>query len=374
MPKLLYFATEDWAFHMHFLPMARSARVAGCEVVVATRLRSHAESISAEGIRVVSFENERRSLGPLEIFRSIARMTAIVRAERPDIVHLISLRMAVLGGIAARLAGATTLVLAPTGLGHLWIETGLVQRTARHAVRFIIGRLLNGPRTRYLFENPDDPFEFGLDPTGAQVSIVGGAGVDPAEFGPVPEPPAPPVKVALVARMVATKGIAETVAAVRAARQRGADVELHLFGAPDPSNRRSLTEADLRGWATEPGIHWHGATMDIAGIWAEHHAAILLSYREGLPRSLVEAAAAGRAIVATDVVGCREVVRDRIEGLLVPLGDIDAAASALVRLAKDGALRARLGAAARDRFRAKFTEEAVQRTVTLLYRSLLVSA
>src|ERR1700676_1480580 len=121
MPKLLYFATEDWAFHMHFLPMARSARVAGCEVVVATRLRSHAESISAEGIRVVSFENERRSLGPLEIFRSIARMTAIVRAERPDIVHLISLRMAVLGGIAARLAGARTLVLAPTGLGHLWI-------------------------------------------------------------------------------------------------------------------------------------------------------------------------------------------------------------------------------------------------------------
>jgi glycosyltransferase involved in cell wall biosynthesis len=370
MPKLLYFATEDWAFHMHFLPMARAARAAGCDVVVATRVRNHGDRIASAGIRVISLENERRSLGLSEVVRSMIRMGAIVRQERPDIVHLISLRMAVLGGIAARLAGAPALVLAPTGLGHLWIENGPIQRLGRHGVRPIVGHFLNGPHTRYLFENPDDPREFGLDPAASNVCIVGGAGVDPAQFESAPEPP-PPFKVAVVARMVVTKGIAEAVAAVGRARERGVAVELHLFGAPDPSNRRAIAEADLRRWAAQPGIHWHGATTDIARIWAEHHAGLLLSYREGLPRSLVEAAAAGRPIIASDVTGCREVIRDGIEGLLVPLGDIDATADALMRLAQDAALRARLGAAARRRFMERFTEQTVERTVTGLYRSLL---
>jgi glycosyltransferase involved in cell wall biosynthesis len=372
-PKLLFFATEDWAFHMHFLPMARAARAAGCDVVIASRVRDHGDRIASEGFRVVSLENERRSLNPLEVLRSVIRMMTIVRKERPDIVHLISLRMVVLGGIAARLAGASALVLAPTGLGHLWIENGTIQRLGRHVVRPIVGRWLNGLRTRYLFENPDDPREFGLDPAGTNVCIVGGAGVDPAQFDPVAEPAARPVKVAVVSRMVVTKGIAETVAAVARARNRGAAVELHLFGAPDPSNRRAISEADLRQWAAQPGIHWHGTTTDIARIWAEHHAAILLSYREGLPRSLVEAAAAGRPIIASNVTGCREVVRDGIEGLLVPQGDIEAAANALVRLAQDEALRARLGAAARRRFMERFTEQTVERTVTTLYRSLLAT-
>jgi glycosyltransferase involved in cell wall biosynthesis len=255
----------------------------------------------------------------------------------------------------------------------LWIENGPIQRLGRHVVRPIVGRWLNGLRTRYLFENPDDPREFGLDPAGTNVCIVGGAGVDPAQFDPVPEPAAPPLKVAVVARMLVSKGIAETVAAVVRARDRGAAVELHLFGAPDPSNRRAILEADLRQWASQPGIHWHGATVDIARIWAEHHAAILLSYREGLPRSLVEAAAAGRPIIASDVTGCREVIRNEIEGLLVPLGDIDAAADALVRLARDAVLRARLGAAARRRFLERFTEESVERTAAALYRSLLAT-
>jgi glycosyltransferase involved in cell wall biosynthesis len=371
MPKLLYFATEDWAFHMHFLPMARAARAAGCDVVVAARLRHHADGLAAAGLRVVSLENERRSLAPIEIVRSLLRMVAIVRSERPDIVHLISLRMAVLGGLAARLAGAKALVIAPTGLGHLWIEDGFIQRVGRAFVRLIVGRWLNGPGTRYLFENPEDPREFGLDPGDPAVTIVGGAGVDPVEFRQLPEPPLPPLKVAVVARMVATKGIAETVAAVRLARERGAPLELHLFGAPDPSNRRAISDGELRRWAAEPGICWHGLVTDIARIWAEHHVAILLTYREGLPRSLVEAAAVGRPIVATDVVGCREVVRDGIEGFLVPLGDIKAAAGALVRLAQDEGLRARLGAAGHRRFCERFTQDAVQLTVGTLYGSML---
>jgi glycosyltransferase involved in cell wall biosynthesis len=221
-----------------------------------------------------------------------------------------------------------------------------------------------------LFENTDDPREFGLDPAGPDVAIVGGAGVDPAQFPASPAPPAPPVKAAVVARMLVPKGIAETVAAVRRARAQGAPVELNLYGAPDPSNRRSYSEDQLRQWSAQPGVAWRGPTDDVARVWRENHVAVLLSYREGLPKGLVEAAAAGRPIVTTDVTGCREVVRDGIEGLLVPLGDIDAAARALARLAGDAPLRARMGAAAHARFRERFTEEAVMRTMTELYAGL----
>src|SRR6185295_1581489 len=161
MPKLLYLVTEDWFFASHFLPMARTARAAGFEVVVATRVRNHAARIEAEGCRVVPLEGERRSLGVVQVVRAFARIVSIVRAERPDLVHCIALRMVALGGIAARAGGAKRLVLAPTGLGLLWSEDSLANRLARAVLRVIIGRWLRGDDTRYLFENSDDPREFG---------------------------------------------------------------------------------------------------------------------------------------------------------------------------------------------------------------------
>jgi glycosyltransferase involved in cell wall biosynthesis len=370
MPKLLFFHSEDWAFCQHFLPMARAAQAAGFEVAVAVRVRNDAARLAAAGCRVIPLEAERRSLSAFEIVRSFIRMLRIVRQERPDVVHCIALRPVVLGGLAARFAGVRRLVLASTGLGHLWIENGPAVRVARPLARLVIGQVLRGGGTRYLFENPEDPRAFGVEPDDADVTIVGGAGVDPAQFPATPEPPAPPVRVAVVARMLLLKGIAETVEAARRARAQGAPVELHLYGAPDPSNRRSYSEDQLRRWAAEPGIVWHGATDDVARVWRDNHVAMLLSYREGLPKALVEAAAAGRPIVTSDVTGCREVVRDGIEGLLVPLGDADAAARALVRLAADAELRARLGAAANARFRERFTEDAVMRTMTELYAGL----
>jgi glycosyltransferase involved in cell wall biosynthesis len=352
--------------------MARAAREAGLEVVVAARVRNHAAELAGEGLRLIPLNIERKSLGVLAGLRSVVLTYRIVRAERPDIVHCIALRPIVLGGLAARLAGARALVLAPTGLGQLWIERGLVVRAMRAIIRVMTG-CLRGPRTRFVFENHDDPREFGLDPAGSEVIIVGGAGVDPAEFPAVPEPPAPPVKVAVVSRMIAPKGIADAVEAVRRARFLGAPVELHLYGAPDASNRDAISEELLRRWSGEPGIAWHGRTEDVARVWREHHVALLLSYREGLPRTLLEAAAAGRPIITTDAPGCRELVRHRQEGLLVPPRDVDAAARALVELAGDPALRQRLGMAASTRVKDAFTEEAIRRAVGGLYRALLSS-
>ena len=370
MPKILYLVTEDWFFASHFLPMAQAAQDCGYQVAVATRVREDGERLKANGISVIPIESRRGSFSPLVVVRDFLQLLSILSAERPDVVHCISLRPIVIGGLAAKLAGARNLVLAPTGLGHLWLDRGLSVRIARNIVRMVVGSWLRGPQTHYLFENRDDPREFGLGPDGADVTIVGGAGVDPASIPLAPEPPAPPVKVAVVSRMIAFKGIAEAVAAVQRARADGAAIELHLFGDPDPANRRSIPKATLLAWASEPGITWHGRAADVAQVWRDHHVAMLLSYREGLPRSLVEAAAAGRPIVTTDVPGCREVVRNGAEGFLVPRGGIDAAARALATLAADPALRAQLGAAANARFQKLFTAEAVKQTVRRLYQSL----
>jgi len=370
MPKILYLATEDWFFASHFLPMARAARAAGLDVVVAARAKDQAARIIAEGFRFVASDLDRTSLQPLQAVRDIVRTRGIIRSEQPDIVHCIALRPVLAGGIAARLARTRALVLAPTGLGHLWIERGPGPAVARHLMRFAVGSWLRSPRTRYVFENREDPPEFGLDPDAADVTIVGGAGIDPRDFPLVPEPPAPPVKVAVVARMIRHKGIAEAVAAARAARALGAPLELNLFGDPDPSNPNSLPISTLQAWSSEPAIKWHGRVSDIARVWREHHIALLLSYREGLPRSLVEAAAAGRPIVAADVTGCREVVRDGENGFLVPLHDVDAAARALAALCADAALRQAMGAAGNARVQRRFTVQAVMAEVEKLYRSL----
>jgi glycosyltransferase involved in cell wall biosynthesis len=370
MPKILYLVTEDWFFVSHFLPMAQAARDCGLQVAVATRVRADGERLKAEGFSVIAIESRRGSFSPFRSLRDFFQAFKIVRAERAEIVHCIALRPVVIGGLAAKLAGVGALVVAPTGLGHLWIERGIAVRVARTLVRAIVGTWLRGPRTHYLFENRDDPREFGLDPDGADVTIVGGAGVDPAKFPHSEEPPTPPLKVAVVARMIRPKGIVEAVDAVQRARAAGAPIELDLFGDPDPDNPRSIPQATLAQWSKQPGIAWHGHEVDVARVWREHHVAMLLSYREGLPRSLVEAAAAGRPIVATNVAGCREVVRDGQEGILVPCGDTEAAAGALTTLAADPDLRYRLGAAANARFHERLTADAVGQKVRNLYLSL----
>ena len=233
MRKLLYLVTEDWSVVSHFLPMVRTAVAAGFEVVVATRLREHGARIEAEGCRVVALENERSSLGSPEMFRGFARIWRILRDEKPDVVHCISLRMVVLGGIAARLQGVKWLVLAPIGLGHLWLKNNVFEDAARGLSRLIVGRWLNGPGTRYMFENTEDPAEFGLDAGQAAGHHRAGRGRRSAAiFRPRPIRRAPPLKVAVVSRMIEAKGIGDAVEAVRRARALGAPVELDLYGCP----------------------------------------------------------------------------------------------------------------------------------------------
>jgi glycosyltransferase involved in cell wall biosynthesis len=370
-PKLLFLITEDWFAASHFLPMLRKAKAMGLDVVVVARVRSHRSELEAEGVRVVALEAERSSLDPFQIRKNIYAIERIIRDEAPDIVHCVALRVVTLGGLAAKLAGVRNVVLAPVGLGHTWIIDGTTHKLIRTVLRHIIGRTLRRDGTVYLFENDEDPAEFGLDTGSQNVRIIGGAGVDPLAFPPTPEPECPPIRVAVVARMLRDKGIRESIEAVRLARGRGAPVELDLYGDVDLSNRSVISDHELRELCSGEGVTWQGHTTDVASVWKSHHIAMLLSHREGLPRCLIEAAASRRAIIATDVIGCRSVVHHGREGLLVPLGDVNAAADALVRLSTDHLLRQRLADAAYTTFLSRFTEQAVTRTISKVYQGML---
>lgn len=374
-PKLLFVATEDWFFASHFLPMARAARELGFDVAVIARERQHRRAIEATGARLIALEAERRSLDPRALFRQVRALQRLIAAEKPDILHCIALKPIALAGFAGMLAGVERRVYALTGLGFIGASRSVLAAGARLAARFWLRGVIDGPRVRFLFENPDDPVMLGLDPQDAsKVAIIGGAGVDPLLLLPQPMPPAPPLKAAIVARMLWSKGVDLAVEAVRLARAEGARVELTIHGAPDPSNPKAIPEATLKEWTARPGIAWAGPTRDIESVWRKHHLCILPSRGgEGLPRTLLEAAACARPLLTTAVPGCRSFVRDGQDGMVVPPDDAPALAQALVVLAGAPGLAERMGANARARLLDGHTERDVMEAVKTLYTDMLAA-
>ena len=276
--RLAFVVTEDWFFASHFLPMARAAAELGLAVDVITRVRAHRAAIEATGARVIPLEAERRSLNVLAAGYAAGQLASVLRETKPDIVHCIALRSILIGGTAAAMAGIERRVFALTGLGYLGVRGGLVGRTARWLIRLLVTDVLMTKRTRFLFENEDDPRLLGLDPSDTtRVTIVGGAGIDPETLHLGVAPPLPPLRIAMVSRMLWSKGADVAVAALRIARERGVPMELSLYGAPDPSNPRAVPEGQLRAWSEEPGIDWRGPTDDIEAVWRDHHVACLPS-------------------------------------------------------------------------------------------------
>ncbi len=358
MPTLVYLVSEDWFFATHFLPLARAAKAKGFRIVIITRLGRFTPVLQAEGFDLIDFSASRSSFGPAGLIRAVAQLRAIFRREKPTLIHAIALKSVVLGGVAARLAGGVPAVYSLTGLGYLWSTPGLAPRVLRSVVKAIL-RLLDRPSAAFSFENEDDCAEF---PTLRSRTVIGGWGMEPAEIEARPQRDAGPVRVVYLGRMLKAKGIEAAVRAVELARET-VDIELELWGAPDPGNLTSLTEADLLDLSKRPGIRWFGKANSAQDVWARADIAILLSDREGMPRSLIEASSASLPLVAYDVAGCRSIVQNGVSGYLLPHANEIAVAEALVRLASDSRLRQRMGAAARTHFEARFT---VERTVPRL--------
>ncbi|MGZ8217020.1 glycosyltransferase family 4 protein [Methylomagnum sp.] len=370
MPKLLFFVTEDWYFCSHRLPLAVAAKEAGYDVAVVTRVRDHGPAIEAAGLRLIPLELARGGRNPLTEWLTVWRLYRILRRERPDLLHNVAMKPVLYGSLAAKLARVPRVVNALAGLGHIFGRDG---GWLRAGVKLAFRWLLNGGRSRVIVQNPDDlrllVGACHLRPDAA--ALIRGSGVDLKQFRPAPEPDGVPVAV-LAARMLWDKGVGEFVAAAEQLRNEGVAARFVLVGDSDDANLGAIPRGQLERWRETGVVEWWGKRTDIPAIFAACHIVCLPSYYgEGVPKVLLEAAAAGRAIVTTDMPGCREAVLNGENGLLVPPRDVAALVDALERLLADADLRARLGRRGREIAEAEFGVARVIEKTLAIYRGLL---
>ena len=372
-PKLIYLVTEDWYFWSHRLPMARAAQAAGFDVGVATRVDEHGARIRAEGFTLYPLalaSPRHRTVGELaRRRRGLSPLCRRAPAPRPSCG-------AEAGGARQRRGAARrvpAVVNAVTGVGFVASSPTLRARLLRRPMDFALAHLLERANSRVIVQNEDDrALLLALNAGAAErITVIRARASTPTYFQAAPEPPSPPVIAGYAGRLLADKGIAALVEAQQSLQRRGNDLRLMLAGTPDAENASSIDAATLAAWRNLPGITWLGEVEDIRTLWSQAHIAVLASRREGLPKSLLEAAAMGRPLVATDVPGCREIARDGVNALLVPADDAPALAAALERLAGDAALRQRFGAASRALVESELAADAVGAATVACYRDLL---
>jgi len=371
-PRLLYLVTEDWYFCSHRLPLAIAALSRGYDVTVATRVQRHAETIRGAGLKVVPLQWSRHGHNPCKELGALRQILSVYRRERPDIVHHVAVKPVLYGSIAARLTNTPAVVNAIAGLGYLESSNDLRARILGRIVDTGYHLLLDRPNSRLIVQNPDDVSTLvgrGVIDAG-RVALIRGSGVDIGRFTPVPEPDGTPL-VVLPARLLRDKGVMEFVEAAGKLRAEGIAARFALVGEPDPKHPAAISPADLERWQALGGVECWGWREDMVEVFQRCHLVCLPSYREGLPKALLEAAACGRAIVTCDVPGCREVVRHEDNGLLVPPRNSAALAMALKRLLWDKALRLRMGQRSRERAVEEFSIERVVADTLGVYQGCL---
>jgi len=369
-PRLLYLVSEDWYFLSHRLPMARAARQAGYDVHVATRVVDGGAAIAAEGFTLHPLTWRRGSTNPSDFLRAIAEVRRLYRALAPDLVHQVAFWPSIVGSLAAN-GLATRRISALAGMGYVFTSNTPKAWMVRTLLRPFLRHLLSGPHAAVLVQNPDDYAAMqALGIRRDRIFVIPGSGVDTDTLRPLPEPP-PPIVMAYVGRLLDDKGLRALIAAQALLSARGENIRLLIAGETDPANPASIPTSEIETWRRQPAVELLGQVADIGSVWARAHIAVLPSRREGLPKSLLEAAACGRPIVATNVTGCREIARQDINALLVPVDDAQAIAVAVQQLAHDPALRTKFAQAGRAIVEREFASARIGPETVNLYRAML---
>ena len=371
--KIVLFANTEWYLWNFRRSLALALRDAGHDVLLISPDGPYGEKLRALGLRWQPLPMDRRSLNPVREARLLWHLVRLFRGERPALVHGFTIKCAVYGSLAARMAGVPARVNAVAGMGYVFISDSLKARLLRPLVRTLLKLALGGRNARLILQNPDDVVLFeraGLvDPS--QVRLIPGSGVDCSRFHPDPDrQTGARLRVLLPARLLWDKGLAEYVQAARLLRAEGRPIDFLLAGDPDPGNPAAVPEAEVREWVGQGLLQWLGHVDDMSALLRSADIVALPSYREGLPKGLIEAAASGCALVTTDVPGCREVVTHEVDGLLVPVRDGDALARAIARLEADPELRARLAEAGRRKALERFDERIVIEKTLAVYKEV----
>ena len=375
--KFVLYANTDWYLYNFRLSTALQLKQQGHDVVMVSPPGEFGHRFAAHGLRWVQLAMDRASLNPLREVVTLRQLTRVLREERPDLLHNFTVKCAIYGALAARAAGVPAVVNAVAGMGYVFCSDKLLAKSLRPVVKLLMRGTLGNDRSRLILQNPDDADAFiraRLVPQ-QRIRVIRSSGVDLSRFLPTGrgEGERRPLRVLLAARLLWEKGVGEYAEAARLLRAEGRNIEFVLAGMPDPGNPRSVAREDVEAWAREGLVDWRGHVDDMPALMRTVDVMALPSYyREGVPKSLIEAAACGLAIVTTNLPGCREVVSDDcVDGLHVEPRSARSLADALARLDDDRELLARLGNCAREKALQHFDERMVISRTIEVYDELL---
>jgi glycosyltransferase involved in cell wall biosynthesis len=369
---LLFVVNVDWFFLSHRLPIALAAQQVGYEVHVATGITDKLAMLQSHGLKVHPLGLVRGSVGIFNAAQTVLDLLRICKLVRPDVVHLVTIKPVLLGGLVARWLRVPALVSAVSGLGYVFMARGFRAFLQRALVGRVYALALGHFNQVVIFQNPDDRDTLMLS-TGlpmCKVALIRGSGVDLAHYVSTPLPTGVPV-VVFPARLLSDKGVFEFVAAARLLRDKGVEARFVMAGLLDAANPTSVTQAQLDDWTAEGVIENWGYRNDMTQVLSSASVVVLPSYREGLPKALLEAAACGRAVVTTDVPGCRDAIDPGSTGLLVPVREVAPLAQAIEQLLLNPAQREAMGLAGRLLAEREFDVNAVVDKHLAIYQRLL---
>lgn len=373
--KVLLFANTEWYLYNFRLALARALRAAGAEVVLISPSGPYGARLQAEGFRWIALPMARRSLNPFRELLLLLHLARLYHYEKPDIVHHFTIKCVIYGSLAARLAGIRRRINAVAGLGYVFISDELRARLLKPFVRTLMKLALGGKQSRLVLQNADDQvlFEQAGLVSAVQTVLIPGSGVNTDRFQPIKEerPRHRVFRIFFAARLLWDKGIQELVDAVRQLKADGMSIECLLAGAPDPGNPAAVPDDTVQSWHAEGLVTVLGHVDNMVEWLHQVDVAVMPSYREGMPKSLVEAAACGLPIITTDAPGCRQIVEHGINGLLVPCKDAVALAAAIRLLYGESDKRHAMGKAGRMKVLADFSEDVVLTKTLDVYRELM---
>lgn len=371
-PRILIAVNVDWFFLSHRLPLARAARDRGAEVVIAAADTGRAEGIRKEGFAFLPLPLTRTGTNLFAELRALWFLIKTYRQIKPDLVHHVTIKPVIYGSLAARISGPRTVINAISGLGYTFSED--TRANVLRPVTKALYRLALRPKDSFtVFQNPDDREDFirmGMVRR-ERTALIRGSGVDCARFPASEQPEGKPL-IIFAGRMLWHKGVGIFVEAARVLRTTCPEAAFVLVGAVDRDNPAAVPLDQIQSWVREGVVEWWGDRPDMPDILAQAHIVALPStHREGLPKVLLEAASSARAVVASDVPGCREIVRHNVNGLLVPPGDSGSLAEALRVLLKSRELRERFGRASRSIVEKEFAHQIIVQQTLDLYSKML---
>lgn len=372
--KLLFVVNVDWFFLSHRLPIALEAMQSGFEVHIATGITDKLNVLQSHGLKVHSLNLVRGGISVLNAVKTIVELRRIFMQIKPDVVHLVTIKPVLLGGLVGRWLRVPVLVSAISGLGYVFTSRGKLARPLKLVVGRIYSWALGHHNQIVIFQNPDDrdilTKATGLSET--KVEMIRGSGVNLKQHTLTPELTGLPV-VLFPARLLADKGIFEFVQAATLLRAKGISARFALAGMVDSANPTSISQAQLDSWLAEGTVEHWGYRTDMPQVISSANLVVLPSYREGLPKVLLEAAACGRAVVTTDVPGCRDAIEPDVTGLLVPVRNAESLACAIEQLLIAPERRLKMGLAGRQLAEKEFDVRAVVDKHIAIYRRLLAS-